>query len=79
MTHKEGKKPQGKIVNYKELKEGVCPQCGTTLIELETLTGKPFKISSLIYYELFWICICPNGHGMFKVKESTHKMYMEGK
>lgn len=79
MVHTEGKKPQGRVVDAKDAKSYLCFICGAKLAKLETETGKPYTKRGKVYYNLYWICLCPNGHGKFRVKETTYKMYMDGK
>jgi len=80
MVRTEGKKQQGK--ELEEAQEALtysCPKCGTILIQLETETGEPYTKDGKVYYDLYWICLCPKGHGKFKVKDKTFKMFMDGK
>lgn len=79
MVRVEGKKLQGKIYDAKEAKEYKCPICKEDLVKLETETGEPYTKDNEVYYDLYWICLCPKGHGKFRVKETTYKMYMDGK
>lgn len=79
MVHVEGKKLQGRVLDAKEIYNFVCPECGIALVKLETETGRPYSGKKGVYYDFYWICLCPNGHGKFKVKDKIYKMYMEGK
>lgn len=82
MVRTEGKKQQGEVY-AKEAPTYKCPICKGNLVKLETETGEPYSIvvgvTRKVYYDLYWICLCPNGHGKFKVKDTTFKMYMDGK
>jgi len=78
MVRTEGKKQQGEVY-AKEAPTYKCPICKGDLVKLETVTGEPYTFRKGVYYDLYWICLCPKGHGKFKVKDTTFKMYMEGK
>jgi len=78
MVRVEGKKQQGEVY-AKEVPTYKCPICKEDLVKLETETGEPYTKNNKVYYDLYWICLCPNGHGKFKVKDKTFKMFMEGK
>lgn len=77
----EGKKQQGRVLE--ETKYALiynCPDCNATLVKLETGVGEPYTAKdNEVYYDLYWICLCPKGHGKFRVKDTTFKMYLDGK
>lgn len=79
MVRTEGKKLQGRVLEAQEASTYKCPICEEDLVKLETETGEPYTKRGKVYYDLYWICLCPNGHGKFRVKETTYKMYMDGK
>jgi len=75
----EGKKQQGEVY-AKEAPTYKCPICKEDLVKLETETGEPYTTCcNKVKYDLYWICLCSKGHGKFKVKDTTFKMYMDGK
>lgn len=75
MVRVEGKKQQGKVYDVKDAEEYKCPICKEDLVKLETVAGEPYTKSNKVYYDLYWICLCPKGlgHGKFKVKDTTFK------
>ena len=80
MVRTEGKKRQGNVLEETGYAPDYnCPKCGAVLVQLETETGKPFSEEGEVYYNLYWICLCPKGHGKFRVREATYKMCMDGK